>query len=168
MLGKCDNKKCDMKSIRWKFRFTFNKFRIPWAFILGFQLILGAETYSLRPALSLQRVVNYTSPGFETLWKCRNLCISLSEAQDQLRKLNRSPSPLRQHVNPDGNNYIRVNPPHRHQSEAWLIGSKELLCYGPWHDQADQFALLSLLVNELGVGLENEDNKYVSLSNISQ
>lgn len=111
MLGKCDNKGCDTKNIRWKFRFTLNKLKIPWAFLMDFELILGAGKYSLRPALVLQQVVNYTSPGFEILWKCENSCMSLSEARRELRELNRLPSPLRQHVNPEGKNYIQVNSP---------------------------------------------------------
>lgn len=111
IFGKCDNKRCDMKNVRWSFRLALNKLSIKWAFLIDLEVILGAQTYSLRPALSLQRVVNYTSPGFETFWKCKNHYISLSEAQDQLRMLDKSPSPLRHHVNPDGRNYIRVKSP---------------------------------------------------------
>ncbi|KAJ5219968.1 hypothetical protein N7468_009172 [Penicillium chermesinum] len=121
---------------------AFNKFSIPWALLLDFQFILGARKYSLRPALSLQRVVNYTSPGFETIWRCRKGLLPLSEAQDQLRRLNRSPSPLSQHINPAGDNYIR-----------------DLLCYGPWNNQNNQFALLGFLVKELDMRLEDEDNQ---------
>lgn len=109
-----------MKNIRWRVRLAFNRLSIKWAFLIDLEVILGAKTYSLRPALSLQRVVNYTSPGFETLWKCKNHFILLSEAQDQLRMLDRLPSPLRHHVNPDGNNYIRVNPPAHILSEVRL------------------------------------------------
>ncbi|RAO70065.1 uncharacterized protein BHQ10_006077 [Talaromyces amestolkiae] len=110
IFGKCDNKRCDMKNVRWSFRLAFNKLSIKWAFLIDLEVILG----------------------FETLWKCKNLYITLSEAQDQLRMLDRSPSPLRHHVNPDGNNYVR-----------------ELLYHGPWSNQNAQFALLSLLVKEL-------------------
>lgn len=167
IFGKCDNKRCDMRNIRWSFRVAFNRFSIPWAFLIDLEFILGTATYSLRPALSLQRVVNYTSPGFAIIWKCRKHLISLSEAQDQLRQLDRSPSRLRQHVNPDGNNYIQVYHPTQILTDDWLIPFKELLYSGPWSNQDNQFALIYFFLNEPGMTLENEDNKYVFLSSIS-
>lgn len=120
IFGKCDNRRCDMKNIRWRVRLAFNRLSIRWAFLIDLEVILGTQTYSLRPALCLQRVVNYTSPGFETLWKCKHDYISLSEAQNQLRMLDRSQSPLRHHVNPSGNNYIRVNRLVQMLGRIWL------------------------------------------------
>lgn len=108
MFGKCDNNKCDMKGIRWKWRFAFSKFSIAWALLVDFQFILRNGSYSLRPALSLQRVVNFTSPGFTALWRCKNNLISLPEARDELRRLYRLSGPLRQDINPAGDNYIQV------------------------------------------------------------
>lgn len=109
MFGKCDNQQCDVKGIRWKFRFSFNNLGVPLALLMDFEFILGMGKYSLRPALSVQRVVAYTSPGFEILWRCRNGLLSFHDAQTQFRELNRSSSPLRQHINPGGDNYVRVN-----------------------------------------------------------
>jgi hypothetical protein len=109
ILANCDNDKCDMKRVRCKFRLAFNRISLPWTLLIDFEFILGSGRYSLRPALSLKRVVNYTSPGFETLWRCRNHFTSLADAQNQLRNLDRLSSPLQQHVNPDGESYIQVS-----------------------------------------------------------
>jgi hypothetical protein len=38
---------------------------------------------------------------------------------------------------------------------------KVLLCHGPWSNQTNQFELLAFFVKELGIELENEDNKFV-------
>jgi hypothetical protein len=107
--GNCDYDECDMKRVRWKFRLAFNRIRVPWALHMDFEFILGSGRYSLRPALSLKRVVNYTSLGFEILWRCKSRLLSLADALSQLRDLDRLPSPLQQHVNPDGENYIQVS-----------------------------------------------------------
>jgi hypothetical protein len=49
-----------------------------------------------------------------------------------------------------------------YQNDPKLTNIKEIICYGPWVAQDDQFALLMLFVGELGMSLENEDQRYSS------
>lgn len=116
LFGKCDNKECTSRRPLWKLRFALSKYRIPmskyripWAFIMGIEWVSGNGKYTLRPALSLERVVKYTSPGFEILWKCQNHEISLPEAEESFLKLFKSDPSLKTHVNPGGNGYVRVS-----------------------------------------------------------
>ncbi|CEO58358.1 hypothetical protein PMG11_03088 [Penicillium brasilianum] len=145
ILGHCDYDKCDMKRVQCRFRLAFNRIRVPWALLMDFESMLGSGKCSIRPALSLKRVVNYTSPGFEIMWRCENHLMPLADTLSQLRDLDKLPSPLQQHVNPDGENYVQA-----------------LLCHGPWSDQTRQFELLAFFVEESGIEIENEDSKFLT------
>jgi hypothetical protein len=74
----------------------------------GVELIAGAGMYSLRPALSTERVVKYTSPGFEALARFQDGLLTLSEVQDKFRELKRCDLSLNQHIHPGGHNYVQV------------------------------------------------------------
>ncbi len=50
-----------------------------------------------RPALSVQCVIPYTSPGFEALWKCKHGLLTTDEARDKLRTLKRAGQNLTKH-----------------------------------------------------------------------
>jgi hypothetical protein len=120
--------------------------------------------YSLRPALSVQRVVRYTSPGFETLWLFKQGYISLPEAQGRFRELAKCDGTLKHHINPGGRNYVQVKTqPHLVWGPDYLILQQELLSNGPavGQCQESQFELLRSLVCELGMSLEKLDQKYV-------
>ena len=108
ILGSCDNKLCSSRRARWNLRVAFTRYGIPWAVCAGLEFLSGAGTYAIRPALSLQRVVKYTSPGFEILWKCQYHELSLSEAKEGFLSLKRTEPSLKQHVNPRGDSYVRV------------------------------------------------------------
>lgn len=168
ILGHCDYEKCDMKRVQCRFRLAFNRIRVPWALLMDFELIIGSGRFSLRPALSLKRVVNYTSPGFEIMWRCENHLMPLADALSQLRDLDRLPSPLQQHVNPDGENYVQVSISMQLRIRILAKVPKVLLCHGPWSDQTRQFELLAFFVEESGIEIENEDSKFVFLPNIGR
>jgi hypothetical protein len=114
LFGKCDNKECTARSTSWKARFALNKFRIPCALVIGLKLVSSTGTFTIQPALSLERVVKYTSTGFEILWKCRNNVISPSQARESFYELYQLDNGLKNHVNPDGKGYVQV----RHLSLA--------------------------------------------------
>ena len=61
-----------------------------------------------RPAFEVERIVPYTSPGFETLWRCKEQLITIEEARDKLVDLYRSDPTFKNHVNPGGESYIEV------------------------------------------------------------
>ncbi|KAL5357439.1 hypothetical protein BJX96DRAFT_163083 [Aspergillus floccosus] len=105
-------------------------------------------------SLAIERVVKYTSPGFETLWSFRRGLLSLSETQERFRELKKSEPSLKQHVHPGGRNYVQ---------ESVLTLQQELLHYGPngVKGQIWQFELLEFFVRELGMTLENEDQRFL-------
>jgi hypothetical protein len=71
--------------------------------------VSGTGTYTIQPALSLERVVNYTSAGFEILWKCQNNAnFSPSQARERFHELYRLDNGLKNHRNPDGKGYVQV------------------------------------------------------------
>lgn len=72
------------------------------------ELLSGGGRYALRPALTIERVVKYTSPGFEALWRFQQGSMSLLETQERYRELIKSDPSMRQHVNPGGRNYVQV------------------------------------------------------------
>jgi hypothetical protein len=76
--------------------------------IAGVEFISAAGTYSLRPALTTQGVVKYTSPGFHTLWLFERNILSLEEAKEKLLGLWKVDPSMRYHLNPAGRSYIEV------------------------------------------------------------
>lgn len=107
LLGTCDNIWCDSSQFSWTLRLSFNRFSIPWATLAKFELIFGGGKLTLRPSPSVQSVMDYNSLGFETLRKCRYRLITFSKAREEFLELKKR-GPLSQHVNPDGDSYIRV------------------------------------------------------------
>jgi hypothetical protein len=64
----CSTSQCTATRYRWSLQFALSNYKIPFKVHTTLEFIAQAGMYSLRPALSVQRVVRYTSPGFETLW----------------------------------------------------------------------------------------------------
>ena len=108
LLRKCDNERCTSRHLRYNLRLALSKYGIPWAVAAGLDFLFEAGGYSIRPALRMERIVTYTSPGFETLWRCQNSLISSSQARTTFVKLYRSDPSLERHVNPAGKSYIQV------------------------------------------------------------
>lgn len=108
LLRKCNNEWCTSRRVRCNIRLAFSKYGIPWAVTAGLDFISEAGGCAIRPALQMQKIVNYTSPGFEILWLCKNFQISLSEARMKFTELYRSDPSLKHHVNPAGKSYTQV------------------------------------------------------------
>ncbi|CEL00650.1 hypothetical protein ASPCAL00248 [Aspergillus calidoustus] len=139
----CDAPECTAKRYRWGLKFALTRYGVPFMVSTSLEFLWGAGKYSLRPALSLERVVNYTSPGFEALWHFANGNLSVLDTQQQFRELARCDPSLKDHIHPGGRNYVQ-----------------ELLYYGPGNQEA-QFQLLRFFVCELGMSLENLDQKFL-------
>ncbi|KAL7622449.1 hypothetical protein AAE478_007954 [Parahypoxylon ruwenzoriense] len=139
-----NTRQCDSSRLRLILRLALSRYGIPKAVVLGLDLVSAVGGFSLQPGLKVQSIVNYTSPGFETLWRCKNGIMSLENACMKFTELYRTDPTLKDHRNPSGNSYIR-----------------ELLCRGPWVVQQDQFDLLQLFVCELGMTVADEDQSFL-------
>ncbi|KAL4866007.1 hypothetical protein BDV12DRAFT_210727 [Aspergillus spectabilis] len=137
----CSNSKCTATRYRWSLQFALSRYGIPFKVNTAVEFITGAGRYSLRPGLSIERVVKYTSPGFETLWRFERGLLTVPEVQEKFRELKRCDPLLNQHIHPGGRNYVQ-----------------ELLRYpGP----AGQFELLKFFACELGMTLEHLDQSFL-------
>ncbi|KAJ0416246.1 hypothetical protein BJY00DRAFT_317017 [Aspergillus carlsbadensis] len=136
---------CTATRYRWSLQFALSKYGVPFKVHTTLEFIAQAGMYSLRPALSVERVVRYTSSGFESLWLFKQGYISLSDAQERFRELAKCDGSLKYHINPGGRNYVQ-----------------ELLS-GPavGQHQQNQFELLRSLVCELGMKLDYLDQKFL-------
>ncbi|KAH7130999.1 hypothetical protein EDB81DRAFT_905786, partial [Dactylonectria macrodidyma] len=105
----CDNKSCTGTCYGISLRAAFSRYGIRWATILAFHLLNEEGKVFFRPVLGFQRVVPYTSPGFELLWKVNWESFSAEDAQAQLSILARNDSSFTRHVNPAGIGYLERN-----------------------------------------------------------
>ncbi|KAH8892284.1 ankyrin [Thozetella sp. PMI_491] len=96
--------------------------------------------YTLRPALKVQPIVPYTSPGFEIIMRLKEGLLSFEEATTNLEELHRAEPTFKNHRNPAGMSYVH-----------------ELVRYGPWINQEQQFSLIRLFVETFNVDLAAED-----------
>ncbi|KAL0941661.1 uncharacterized protein CTRU02_204424 [Colletotrichum truncatum] len=79
----------------------------------------------------MERIVPYTSPGFEILLRCQNYLMTVNEARERLTELYRTDHSFVNHVDPSGKSYI------------------EVLLTAPWPgSQEDQFCLLLLFMRD--------------------
>lgn len=104
----CNNKSCNVTKYGGTFSFALSPLGIWWSAIIQFHVLAAQGKFSLRPAFEVERIVPYTSPGFETLWRCENNLITFEEARDRLIDLYRSDPTFKNHVNPGGKSYIEV------------------------------------------------------------
>jgi hypothetical protein len=105
----CNNKSCNGTKYGGTVSFALSPLGIRWSAIIQFHVIAAQGRFSLRPGFDVERIVPYTSPGFETLWKCENNLITFEEARDRLVDLYRAdPKSFKNHVNPGGKSYIEV------------------------------------------------------------
>jgi len=108
MLKNCDTVTCTDRRHRLQFRAAFSQLGIPWAVILGVDLTQEVGKFTLCTALQLQRVVRYTSPGFEILWKLSEEELGWGDAEAQFRELYRMDPTFCSHVDPSGRGYLEV------------------------------------------------------------
>ena len=108
ILRNCDTATCTARRHRLQFRAALSQLGIPWAVILGVNLTLEVGKYTLWPALQLQRVVKYTSPGFEILWKLSEEQLGWDDAEAQFRELYRMDPTFCSQVDPSGRGYLEV------------------------------------------------------------
>jgi hypothetical protein len=111
MLKICENTACTARRHRIQFRIALSQMGISWAVILGLDLTFEMGKFALRPGLQLERVVKYTSPGFETLWKLSKGKLSWDDAQARFRELHRTDGTLCSQVDPEGHGYLQVSKP---------------------------------------------------------
>lgn len=111
MLKICDNAACTARRHRVQFRAALSQMGISWAVILGLDLTFEMGKFILRPGLQLERVVKYTSPGFEALWKLSEAKLSWDDAQARFRELHHTDPTFCSQVDPSGHGYLQVSKP---------------------------------------------------------
>ena len=104
----CNNPKCTATCYRWSLQFALSSYGIPFMVKAGVEFIAGAGMYSLRPALSTERVVKYTSDGFKALAQFGGGLLTVPEVQEKFRELKRCDPSLNRHIHPGGRNYVQV------------------------------------------------------------
>ncbi len=107
----CDNAACTARRHRIQFRAALSQMGISWAVILGLDLTFEMGQFILRPGLKLERVVKYTSQGFETLWKLSKGKLSWDDAEARFRELHHTDQTFCSQVDPKGHGYLQVSKP---------------------------------------------------------
>jgi hypothetical protein len=110
LLKKPENGRCGSSQFSLNFRLALSNYGIPLAIVAGLNITADAIGFTLRPALRTERIVKYTSPGFETLSRLENCNISFGEAQTKFVELYRSDPSFIYHRDPSGQNYLQVTP----------------------------------------------------------
>jgi hypothetical protein len=121
MIKTCDNAACTARRHRVQFRAALSQIGIPWAVILGLDLTFEMGKFTLRPGLQLERVVKYTSPGFETLWKLSEAKLSWDDAQARFRELHHTDPTFCSQVDPSGHGYLQVSYPSAFRMFNFLL-----------------------------------------------
>jgi hypothetical protein len=104
----CNNKSCNFTKYGGTFRFALSQLGVRWSGVIQFHVHAAPGKFLFRPAFEVERIVPYASPGFETLWRCKQRMITIEEARDRLVDLYRSDPTFKDHVNPGGESYIEV------------------------------------------------------------
>jgi hypothetical protein len=104
----CDNKSCNTTKYGGSFRIALSQLGIRWSAVIQFHILAAPGKFLFRPSFDVERIVPYTSSGFETLWRCKNNLITLEEARDKFVDLHRSDPTFKDHVDPGGESYIEV------------------------------------------------------------
>jgi hypothetical protein len=105
----CNNKACNSSRYGGTFSFAISQLGLRWSVIVQLHILAASGKFLFRPALDVERIVPYTSPGFETLWKYQNRLIKLDEARGTLLELHRSDPTFKYHIIPGGESYIEVD-----------------------------------------------------------
>ncbi|KAK3384029.1 hypothetical protein B0T24DRAFT_715818 [Lasiosphaeria ovina] len=149
LLRPCEQDICSARRYQLALRVHMSWLGIPVAVLLGGELVTGTAGYALRPSLQVRRLVRATSPGFEIFFRLEEDKIGTEVDKDSFRKLYRSDSTLKTHVNPKGHTYLQ-----------------ELVHYGPWgeygHRNERQLEMIEFLVQELQItaGMDTDEFMY--------
>ncbi|EFQ25667.1 uncharacterized protein GLRG_00811 [Colletotrichum graminicola M1.001] len=141
----CDSPSCNTSKYGGTFRIALSQLGVRWAAAIQFYILAESGKFSMRPCFEMERIVPYTSPGFELLWKCAQDLIGVEEAKRGLIELERTDPSFHTHVNPDGKSYI-----------------EELLRY-TWWGFEKQFQLLELFMQEFKMSKGTERPGFLSL-----
>lgn len=72
---------------RFSTSLSFAQLGLLWRLQTSIIISWGSSGYSIAPELQLERLVKFTSPGFEILWSCEEGYIRWSTAEKELEKL---------------------------------------------------------------------------------
>ncbi|KAM7190127.1 hypothetical protein V8F20_009857 [Naviculisporaceae sp. PSN 640] len=137
--------RCDSSQFCFNFRVALSNYGIPLAIVAGLNITADAISNSIPLTLRTEKIVKYTSPGFETLCRLEHGYISLEEARMRFVELNRSEGPLKNHRDPSGQSY-----------------AQKLLAY-PWHlSPRDQLSLLRIFKDEFEITLGDQDCSFLT------
>ncbi|KAJ3465032.1 hypothetical protein MRS44_005690 [Fusarium solani] len=134
--NKCDQPTCTASAYGFRLRVALSQLGIPWSVTMGFRLLAGIGSFSIHPALQVERVVPYTSLGFEIIWKFKHRFINANEACMAFRKLAQEDPSFHLHIDPSGSSYVEtlLEEPWGYMemswagdSEWWLNGQLNLL-----------------------------------------
>ena len=106
--NKCDNPSCTASAYGFRLRVALSQLGIPWSVTIGLRFLAGIGSFSIQPALQVERVVKYTSPGFEIIWRLQHQLITADDACISFRLLAREDPTLKLHVDPSGSSYVEV------------------------------------------------------------
>ncbi|KAH6974327.1 hypothetical protein BKA56DRAFT_645492 [Ilyonectria sp. MPI-CAGE-AT-0026] len=143
----CDKESCNVSEHGGTFRFALSQLGIRWATVIQLYFVTAAGKYSLRSSFEVERVVPYTSPGFEILWNVRENIITFEEGREALVHLHRTDPTFPNHVDPSGKSYI----------ENLVIGAAR----GPV-DKESRYKLLQLFMGEFKMTRGTEHSRFLS------
>ena len=106
----CDNAQCSGSKHGVKLRLALSRYGLRWATIMEFQIQTTAGRVSLHPALEIERIMPYTSRGFQLIRMFYQDLMSTEEIMHELTVLAQKDPTFRHHVDPAGVNYLEVPP----------------------------------------------------------
>lgn len=109
LFATCDRASCSNKFLKTHLQFSLSRFGILRLVNLQMGFSWGEGGLSMSLMLRPSRIVNYTSPGFVVLWKCRTGQISFSEARTELMELFREGRASPDDVDPSGATWLEVS-----------------------------------------------------------
>ncbi|KAH7007456.1 hypothetical protein EDB80DRAFT_457730 [Ilyonectria destructans] len=143
----CDKESCDVVKHGGTFRFALSRLGIRWATVIQLYFVNTSGKYSLRSSFEVERVVPYTSPGFEILWNIREDIITFEEGREALVHLHRTDPTFPNHVDPSGKSYI----------ENLVMGAAR------WPvDTQCRYKLLELFMGEFKMTRGTEHSRFLS------
>ena len=163
LLTRPDNGKCETGQLCLSLRLALSNYGIPFALIAGLNITSDPTGVTLRPSLRTEPIVNYMSPGFETLIRLKHYDITVDEAKRRFIKLFRSDSSFKDHRDPSGKGYLQVTHLLSYVGYVRLfIRSADLvlpqrLLEWPWRPSYNQFALFDLFTKEFDMSLADQD-----------
>ncbi|RSL72143.1 hypothetical protein CEP53_001197 [Fusarium sp. AF-6] len=153
--NKCDQPSCNASAYGFRLRVALSQLGIPWSVTMGLRLLAGVGSYTIQPALQVERVVKYTSPGFEIIWRLRHKLIKADEACMAFRKLAQEDPSLNLHVDPSGSSYIDTL-----LKRTWgATGTGSTTDSRRRFD--DQLSLLRVLMSELEVTRGGDNKRFL-------